>query len=136
MRVESDKSERPTPEASIAMAVTSAPYPPSPVESQYFYYGIPSQPPLVARSSLNAWLELTGPEAYLLPKESSPIGLHPLQEIWEATVGPAMVGYLDSRGVEWTSLDPVRMGYAGESSPPVIVWMGVQGQLPFCRGGR
>ncbi|KIM73605.1 hypothetical protein PILCRDRAFT_828987 [Piloderma croceum F 1598] len=99
--------------------------PPSPVESQYFYYGIPSQPPLVARSSLNVWLEPTGPEAYLLPKESSPIGLHPLREIWEATVGPAMVGYLDSKGVKWTSLDPVRMGYAGESSPPVIVWMGV-----------
>jgi hypothetical protein len=36
-----------------------------------------------------------------------------------------MVGYLDSMGVKWTSLDPVRMGYAGESSPPVIVWMGV-----------
>ena len=105
--------------------VPTAPYPPSPVESKYFYYGIPSQPPLVARSSFNVWLEPTGPEAYLLPKESSPIGLHPLQEIWEATVGPAMVGYLDSKGVKWTSLDPVRMGYAGESSPPVIVWMGV-----------
>jgi hypothetical protein len=107
------------------MTLTPAPYPPSPVESQYFYYGIPSQPPLVARSSLNVWLEPTGPEAYLLPKESSLIGLHPLREIWEATVGPAMVGYLDSKGVKWTSLDSVRMGYAGESSPPVIVWMGV-----------
>jgi hypothetical protein len=105
--------------------VPTAPYPPSPVESQYFYYGIPSQPPLVARSSLNVWLKPTGPEAYLLPKESSPIGLHPLREIWGATVGPTMVGYLDSKGVKWTSLDPVRMGYAGESSPPIIVWMGV-----------
>jgi len=36
-----------------------------------------------------------------------------------------MVGYLDSKGVKWTSLDPIRMGYASESSPPVIVWIGV-----------
>jgi hypothetical protein len=104
----------------------TAPYPPSPVEAKYFYYGLPSQPLLVARSSTNAWFEPTGPEAYLFPKESSPIGLHPLREIWEATVGPAIVVYLGSKGVKCTSLDPVRMGYAGElSSPPVIIWMGV-----------
>ncbi|THH15856.1 hypothetical protein EW146_g4700 [Bondarzewia mesenterica] len=109
----------------IPAAVPTAPYPPSPVESQYFYYGIPSHPRLVARSSFNVWVKPTGPEAYLLPKESTPIGLHPLREIWETTVGPDMVGYLDSKGVKWTSLDPVHMGYAGESSPPVIVWIGV-----------
>ncbi|KAN0135417.1 hypothetical protein V8E53_006696 [Lactarius tabidus] len=105
--------------------VPTAPYPPSPVEAKYFYYGMPSQPLLVARSSANVWVEPTGPEAYLLPKESSPLGLHPLQEIWEATVGPAMIDYLDSKGVKCTSLDPVRMGYAGECSPPAIVWIGV-----------
>ncbi|KAF8638736.1 hypothetical protein AX16_010459 [Volvariella volvacea WC 439] len=66
-----------------------------------------------------------GPEAYLVPKEASPLGFHPLQEIWETTVGPAMVAYLDTKGVKWTSLDPIRMGYAGDSSPPAIVWMGV-----------
>ncbi|KIL61719.1 hypothetical protein M378DRAFT_82158, partial [Amanita muscaria Koide BX008] len=32
---------------------------------------------------------------------------------------------LTTKGVKCTSLDPVCMGYAGESSPPVIVWMGV-----------
>ncbi|GBE77162.1 hypothetical protein SCP_0100340 [Sparassis crispa] len=36
-----------------------------------------------------------------------------------------MVHYLDSKGVKCTSLDPVHMGYAGESSPPIIVWIGV-----------
>ncbi|KAG9023522.1 hypothetical protein FRB95_012982 [Tulasnella sp. JGI-2019a] len=29
------------------------------------------------------------------------------------------------KGVKWTSLDPVRMGYASEASLPVIVWVGV-----------
>ena len=109
----------------IPAAVPIAPYPPSPVESYCYYYGIPSRPLLVARSSFDVWVEPTGPEAYLLPKESSPIGLHPLRDIWEATVGPAIVDYLGSKEVEWTSLDPVRMGFSGVSSPPVIVWMGV-----------
>ncbi|KAG8816620.1 hypothetical protein FRC19_011909 [Serendipita sp. 401] len=106
------------------------PYPPSPFEAKSYYYGLPSQPRLVARSSTDVWVEPTGPEAYLRPKESHPIGRHPLREIWEDKVGPAMVDYLDSKGVKWTSLDPVRMGYAGESSPLVIIWMGaVPGSL-------
>ncbi|KAK7045947.1 hypothetical protein VNI00_006942 [Paramarasmius palmivorus] len=109
----------------ISAAVQTAPYSPSPVEAQYYYYGIPSQPRLVARSDTNAWLEPKGAEAYLLPKECSPLGLHPLQKIWEGMVGPAMDEYLVSKGVEYTSLDPVRMGYAGDSSPSAIVWIGV-----------
>ncbi|KAG7446143.1 uncharacterized protein BT62DRAFT_932507 [Guyanagaster necrorhizus] len=110
---------------SLATLPISAPYPPSPVEARCFYYGLPSRPTLVARSSADIWVEPMGPEAYLIPKESSPVGLHPLREIWEATVGPAMIDYLDFKGVKMTSLDPVRMGYVDESSPPVIIWMGV-----------
>ena len=103
----------------------TAPYPPSPVEAQHYYYGIPSNPRLVARSSTNIWVEPRSAEAYLVPKEASPLGFHPLQDIWEATVGPAVVSYLDAEGVKCTSLDPVRMGYTGDSSPPAIIWMGV-----------
>ena len=95
------------------------------LESKHFYYGIPSKPRLVARSSPDVGLQSTGPEVYLLPKESSPIRLHPLREIWEATVGSNMVGYLNSKEVKWTSLDPIRMGYASEPSPPAIIWIGV-----------
>ncbi|KAL4077479.1 hypothetical protein J3A83DRAFT_4185865 [Scleroderma citrinum] len=36
-----------------------------------------------------------------------------------------MVTYLDSQGVQWTSLDPVHIGFIGNLSPPAIVWMGV-----------
>ncbi|KAL4071585.1 hypothetical protein V8B97DRAFT_2042554 [Scleroderma yunnanense] len=99
---------------------------PSLVEAQCFYYGLPSRPRLVARSSTYIWLKPTGLEAYLCPKELSPLGYdHPLRAIWETTVGPAMVTYLDSQGVQWTSLDPVRIGFTGDLSPPAIVWMGV-----------
>jgi hypothetical protein len=121
--------------ATVLTALYPYPYPPSPVEARCFYYGIPSQPRLVARSSTNVWVEPTGPEAYLIPKESRPVGLHPLREIWEATVGLAMVKYLDSKGVKWTSLDPIRMGYAGESSPPAIVWVGVVPGSLFAEDG-
>jgi len=102
-----------------------APYPPSPLEAKLYYYGIPSQPVLVARSSANVWVQPTGPGAYHIPKESSPISSHPLTAIWEATVAPALVQYLDSKGVNMTSIDPIRMGYESESPPPVIVWIGV-----------
>jgi hypothetical protein len=101
------------------------PCPPSPVEAKYFYYGIPSKPRLVARSSTNPWVEPRGPEAYLIPKETSPLGFHSLEEKWEAMVGPAIVGYLDAMKVAWTSLDPVRMGEADDPSPAAIVWIGV-----------
>ncbi|KAL4071575.1 hypothetical protein V8B97DRAFT_1870846 [Scleroderma yunnanense] len=100
---------------------------PSLVEARYFYYGLPSQPRLVARSSTYIWLEPTGLEAYPGEKELTPLGYdHPLQAIWEPIVGPAMVAYLDAQGVQWTSLDPVRIGSAGDLSPPVIVWIGVR----------
>ncbi|KAI9441760.1 hypothetical protein H4582DRAFT_2097061 [Lactarius indigo] len=36
-----------------------------------------------------------------------------------------MASYLDAKGVKCSSLDPVRIGYAGDSSPPAILWVGV-----------
>jgi hypothetical protein len=59
-----------------------------------------------------------------LPKETSPVtpvGLHHLQEIWEDTVSPMIIEYLESKEVKWTSLDPVHMRYVGDSSHPVII---------------
>ena len=106
-------------------SIPATPYPPSSVEAAYYYYGLPSRPRLVARSSVCVWDE-PKPESYPVPKESSPIGFHPLLDCWEVTIGPAMIVFLDSKGVKWTSLDPLRMGYAGQSSPPVIIWMGVE----------
>jgi hypothetical protein len=103
----------------------NVPYPPSLAESKFYYYGIPSRPRLVARSSPDVWVEPTGFEAYHCPKETRPVGLHPLCDIWEATIGPAIIEYLNSKAVAWTSLDPVRIGDAGAASPPVIIWIGV-----------
>jgi len=61
----------------IPAGVSTASYP-LPLEFKHFYYRIPSHTRLIARSGPDVWLQPTGPEAYFLPRESSPIGLHPL----------------------------------------------------------
>lgn len=106
-------------------AAPTAPSPPSSIEAERYYYGIHSRPRLVARSSTNVWVKPTGPEAHLITKELGPLGSHPLRDIWEASVGPAIFEYLDSKGVKWTSIDPVRIGYDDEIPRPAIVWIGV-----------
>lgn len=104
----------------------TAPYAPSPIEAKHYYYGLYSKPRLIARSSIDPWVEPRGPEAYLTPKELSPLGFnHPLRKLWEPTVGPDIASYLDAMGVEWSSLDPVRIGYVDDPSPPAILWVGV-----------
>ncbi|KXN82875.1 hypothetical protein AN958_02086 [Leucoagaricus sp. SymC.cos] len=104
----------------------NAPSIPSPVESAFYYYGLPSEPALVARSSINLWVEPHGPEAYLVAKELQPVGPHDdLDNVWEPTIAPAIEAYLGNQQVAWTSLDPARIGYAGGESFPVIIWIGV-----------
>ena len=105
---------------------SAAPRPPTLDEAKFYYYGLPSQPRLVARSSTFIYVKPTGPEAYHKPKEISPFtSSHPLRAIWEVTVGPAIVEYLNTAGANWTSLDPVRIGFIGGSSPLPIIWLGV-----------
>jgi hypothetical protein len=105
---------------------STTPCVPSPDEAKHYYYGLPSKPLLVARSSTNVWLKPTGPAPDPAPKEIRPVShQHRLREIWQATIGPALVKYLDSKEAKWTSLDPVCIGYEDEPSPPVIVWIGV-----------
>lgn len=101
------------------------PYVPSDVESQYYYYGLPSLPRLVARSSCDVWMRPTGAEAYLSPKELEPLGTHLLQGVWEDTVGPAMESYMQEKGVQCTSMTPLRVVVAGQPSSNAVVLIGV-----------
>ena len=102
-----------------------APYIPSSMEREFYYYGIYSRPPLVARSSYDRWIAPTGPEAYLASKEIKPAGLTALKGVWEKSLGRAMGEYLDSMGVQCSSLDPIRIGTVDEETPPLIIWVGV-----------
>ncbi|KAK0458222.1 uncharacterized protein EV420DRAFT_1544249, partial [Desarmillaria tabescens] len=67
----------------------------------------------------------TGPEAYRNVKELRPVGNHALKEAWEGNLALKLHALLDSMKVKWTSTDVVRIGNSGESSAPVILWIGV-----------
>ncbi|KAI0246256.1 hypothetical protein BJV78DRAFT_1364965 [Lactifluus subvellereus] len=101
---------------------TDAPYVPSDVEATNYYYGLPSKPRFIARSSPDVWMKPTGAEAYL---ELTPLGTHLLNAVWEKTVGPAMDLYFQGKGVQVTSMNPLRIGMAGQSSPPAVIFVGV-----------
>ncbi|KDQ52060.1 hypothetical protein JAAARDRAFT_139278 [Jaapia argillacea MUCL 33604] len=104
---------------------TNAPYVPSDVEARNYYYGLLSKPRFIARSSPDVWIKPSGPEAYLQPKQLTPLGAHLLNEVWEKTVGPAMDRYLQGKGVQSTSMNPLRIGIVGQSSPPAVIFIGV-----------
>ncbi|KAI0720063.1 hypothetical protein C8T65DRAFT_826687 [Cerioporus squamosus] len=103
----------------------NAPYVPSDVEARCYYYGLPSKPRLIARSSCDVWMKPTGAEAYLVTKELTPLGTHHLKEVWEETVGSTMDRYLQEKEVQCTSMTPLRIGTAGQPSPPAVILIGV-----------
>lgn len=94
-------------------------------EAKYYYYGLPSCPRLVARSSSLTipWKEPTGPEAYLPRKELLPAGGHALGAVWDK-LGQSIVKLLDAEKVLWNSLDVVRIGVP-EEKPAPVVWVGI-----------
>ncbi len=93
----------------------TSPSPPSPLEAELYYAGLPSAPLLVARTSTTPWKAPTGPEAYRQPKELRPVGKHAITEVWK-DLGPKVFSLLDSMKVKWTSIDVIRIVNAGEPS--------------------
>ncbi|OCH84906.1 hypothetical protein OBBRIDRAFT_815290 [Obba rivulosa] len=108
-------------------AVSSSLTPLSPLskmEAKFYYAGLPSAPVLVARTSTTPWEAPTGPEAYRNVKELRIVGNLALKEAWESNLALKIHALLDSMKVKWTSTDVVRIGNTGESSAPVILWIG------------
>lgn len=101
------------------------PFPPSEMEANFYYAGLPSAPALVARTSTTPWEAPTGLEAYQNIKELRAVGNHALKEAWEDDLALKLHALLDSMKVKWTSTDVVRIGDAGEPSTPIILWIGV-----------
>ncbi|KAH8119864.1 hypothetical protein DFH11DRAFT_1556979 [Phellopilus nigrolimitatus] len=104
----------------------NAPYIPSVVEAANYYYGFPSKPRLVARSSCDVWMRPTGPEAYLVPKGLMPLGSHSLATVWEDMIGPALSRCLDEKEVKWLTMTPARIDIDDQPSRPVVVLVGVE----------
>jgi hypothetical protein len=95
------------------------------MERKFYYAGLPSAPALVARSSTTPWEAPTGPEAYPRHKELRVVGNHAIKDVWEGGLALKVHTLLESMEVKWTSIDIVRIGYDGEPSAPVILWIGV-----------
>ena len=95
------------------------------MERKFYYAGLPSAPILVARSSTTQWEAPIGPEAYPRHKVLRIVGNHAIQDVWEGDLALKVHTLLKSMKIKWTSIDIVRIGYDGESSAPVILWIGV-----------
>lgn len=104
----------------------NAPFHPSDTEAANFYYGLESKPILVARSDRDAWVPSQGPYTFVEAKVLTPLGSHPLNGVWDETVSGEMESYLQEQDVQYTSMTPLRIGVAGQDSPPAIIFMGVR----------
>jgi hypothetical protein len=104
----------------------------SDTEARLYYYGLPSKPALVARTGSTPWVEPTGLEAYPRKKELGVVGNHEIIKIWDDLV-PKVFDILDKGQVDWTSIDPVRIGYADERPRPMVIWIGINpdSQVPY-----
>ncbi|KAJ8080270.1 hypothetical protein PM082_017100 [Marasmius tenuissimus] len=99
------------------------------MEANFYSSGLPSRPRLIARSSTTPWEQPIGPWAYSERKELRIVGDHPVVTIWapEGRDGLSLqvMEILNSKRVQWTALDVIRIAKVGEPSAPVIVWIGI-----------
>jgi hypothetical protein len=79
---------------------------------------------LVARSSDEEWKLPTGPYNTPEPKQLKNVGKHRLVDIWTDAMYAHIQNILHIHGVEWNSIDILRIGYEGQNKP-VILWIGV-----------
>jgi hypothetical protein len=95
------------------------------------FYGLPSNPRCVFKTG-KAWPVRTGPEAQRILRDARPVCDHPMQDRW-LEIGQLIYKHLDSRDVEWSSVDPVRFAEAGKENVSVLhLWIGVMpGTLAF-----
>ena len=104
---------------------TNAPHVPSKAEVDNYLYGLPSKPHLITRSNANIWVKPTSPKEYLDPKEMTPLGIHPVSDVWEDVISPAMDCYLVENQVQWSILNPLRIGTAGDPFPSAFILVGI-----------
>ena len=101
-----------------------------------YYYGLPSRPMFVASTINEVWAPPTSLEAYMPTKELRPVGEHKIIEFWEAGLADQVIARLTAMKVDWTSLDVVRIGIVGNSSAPIILWIGVTPKSLSGENGR
>jgi WD40 repeat protein len=109
----------------ILTAPASTPYPPGEEEQTFYYYGLPSQPKLVARSSGFRWQRQFS-DQHEIRKVLKNIGNHPIVDQYNDNVIEDIINVL--KDLPWNAIDVLRIGYQFEDPTkyPVILWVSVQ----------
>ena len=88
------------------------------------FYGLPTNPLCIYRTG-DEWPVPQGPEAQRVPREARPVFDHPLQDVWPK-LHIEVYEFLDSVGVIWSTIDPVRFAEEGKKeASPIYLWIGV-----------
>ena len=92
-------------------------------ESEGYYYGLPSGPRLVARSSSEPWVLPPGPYDRPEPKMLKNIGNHPLASLL-VSIKDEIVKIFDTHSILWTTIEAFRIGFKSQKDIPVVLWIG------------
>ncbi len=100
---------------SVASNMDRVAYEPSEDERASYYFGLPSAPRLIARTSGTAWAQPQGGDwgpRTLPPKQFRAIGNHEILVRWSEEVKTSLIRALD--GHDWRCFYPIRLGYTDD----------------------
>jgi hypothetical protein len=106
------------------LATPSPPPCVSELEAMQYYWGLHSNPWLIARTG-RPWDPPSGSEAYPRAKELRSLWDHELFNIWEDNLALKVHNILDQNQVNWSSTEIVRIAYVDEPDGNLILWIGV-----------
>ncbi|KAF8331414.1 uncharacterized protein EI90DRAFT_3016408 [Cantharellus anzutake] len=106
------------------LATPSPPPRVSELEATQYYWGLHSNPWLIARTG-GPWYPPSGPEAYPRAKELRILGEHELFDVWEDDLALKVHNILNQNQVNWSSTEIVRIAYLDEPDGNLILWIGV-----------
>ncbi|KAL7895585.1 hypothetical protein HDV63DRAFT_411991 [Trichoderma sp. SZMC 28014] len=105
-------------------STTMAPSPPSESEAVLYYWGLPSCPRLVARSSTNAWQPPSpSPNHVATSKSLRPAGGDPLlHRLWNDATSSLRIQIVEALSAAvWTAVDILRIGRDGDFHTTLLV---------------
>ncbi|KAK3339777.1 hypothetical protein B0T25DRAFT_574665 [Lasiosphaeria hispida] len=100
-------------------------YKPSDLERDQYYYGLPTDPRLVARTSYEVPWEPKVAGTYTVAKHLSNVGRHEIVDKYDDSISRDIISSLNSNGTPWTCIDVVRIGETMTDADPMILWIGV-----------
>lgn len=111
---------------------------PSSEEELYYYYGLPSCPRLIARTDPSPWDSTRFRDSRPRLKCLQNVGRHEIIDKWDSTTSLQSEILHVLQNIEWTSIDPVRIGYVDEipNGLPVVLWIGVAPETLSQTSGR